>query len=343
MNELLIKNCLNRNGIPYRDELPEKLNIYFSMLQEWNSRMDLTAVTDDNETLDKHFIDSLTVLKKGLLRTDSCLIDVGTGAGFPGMVLAIACPEMKVTLLDSQQKRLLFLEKTAEATDTVNISIIHARAEDGARRTDLRERFDYAVARALAPMNVLCEYLLPYVRINGYALCWKGPALMNEMDAGRKASRLLGGSLEMPVACDVNGRDWKHMILPAIVLGWSSSGSIARLTRSNLLEAMRNDYIRTARAKGLQESGVIWRHALKNAMMPVVTTMATQVASLLSGATITETVFAIGGIGRLTVDSLRNRDIPLLQGSLIFSTALIIVGNLVADIMYTFLDPRVRV
>ena len=136
---------------------------------------------------------------------------------------------------------------------------------------------------------------------------------------------------------------WKHMILPAIVLGWSSSGSIARLTRSNLLEAMRNDYIRTARAKGLQESGVIWRHALKNAMMPVVTTMATQVASLLSGATITETVFAIGGIGRLTVDSLRNRDIPLLQGSLIFSTALIIVGNLVADIMYTFLDPRVRV
>ena len=133
------------------------------------------------------------------------------------------------------------------------------------------------------------------------------------------------------------------MILPAIVLGWSSSGSIARLTRSNLLEAMRNDYIRTARAKGLQEGGVIWKHALKNAMMPVVTTMATQVASLLSGATITETVFAIGGIGRLTVDSLRNRDIPLLQGSLIFSTALIIVGNLVADIMYTFLDPRVRV
>ena len=136
---------------------------------------------------------------------------------------------------------------------------------------------------------------------------------------------------------------WKHMILPAIVLGWSSSGSIARLTRSNLLEAMRNDYIRTARAKGLNESGVIWKHALKNSMMPVVTTMAIQFAGLLSGATITETVFGIGGIGRLTVNALQTRDIPLLQGSIIFSTALIMVGNLVADIMYSFLDPRVRV
>lgn len=136
---------------------------------------------------------------------------------------------------------------------------------------------------------------------------------------------------------------WKHMILPAIVLGWSSSGSIARLTRSNLLESMRNDYIRTARAKGLKESGVIWKHALKNSMMPVITTMAIQFAGLLSGATITETVFGIGGVGRVTVDALQQRDMPLLQGSIIFSTALIMIGNLVADIMYSFLDPRVRV
>ena len=136
---------------------------------------------------------------------------------------------------------------------------------------------------------------------------------------------------------------WQHMILPAVVLGWSSAGSIARLTRSNLLEAMRNDYIRTARSKGLMERGVIWKHALKNSMMPVVTTMAIQFAGLLSGATITETVFGIGGVGRVTVDALQQRDMPLLQGSIIFSTALIMVGNLVADIMYSFLDPRVRV
>lgn len=134
----------------------------------------------------------------------------------------------------------------------------------------------------------------------------------------------------------------KHMILPAIVLGWSSSGSIARLTRSNLLEVMRNDYIRTARAKGLAESKVIFRHALKNAMMPVVTMMAIQLAGLLSGAVITESVFGIGGIGKLTVDAINKRDMPLLQGSVMFSTIIIILGNMAADIIYSFLDPRIR-
>ncbi|ODU54759.1 MAG: glutathione ABC transporter permease GsiC [Clostridium sp. SCN 57-10] len=134
-----------------------------------------------------------------------------------------------------------------------------------------------------------------------------------------------------------------HMVMPAIVLGWASSGSIARMTRSNLLEVMRNDYIRTARAKGLKESLVVYRHALKNSMMPVVTMMAIQFAGLLSGAVITENVFNIGGIGRLTVDAINKRDMPLLQGAVLFSTVLIILGNLIADIMYSFLDPRIRV
>lgn len=133
------------------------------------------------------------------------------------------------------------------------------------------------------------------------------------------------------------------MIMPAFVLGWSYAGSIARMTRTNLLEAMQNDYIRTARAKGLKESGVIRLHALKNAMMPVVTMMAMQVAGMLSGAVMTETIFSIPGLGRITVDAIKNRDMPLLQGSTIFAAALIILGNLVADIAYSFLDPRIRV
>lgn len=134
-----------------------------------------------------------------------------------------------------------------------------------------------------------------------------------------------------------------HIIMPAFVLGWSSSGSIARMTRTNLLEAMSNDYIRTARAKGLKESGVIRLHALKNAMMPVVTMMAMQVAWMLSGAVMTETIFGIPGLGRITVDAIKNRDMPLLQGSTIFAATLIILGNLVADIAYSYLDPRIRV
>ena len=133
------------------------------------------------------------------------------------------------------------------------------------------------------------------------------------------------------------------MILPAIALGWNSAGSIARMSRSSLIDVMEADFIDTARAKGLSQRAVILGHALKNSMLPVVTMMATQVAGLLSGAVMTESIFGIPGLGRIAVDAIKNRDMPLLQGSTIFSTALIILGNLVADIAYSFLDPRIRV
>jgi len=136
---------------------------------------------------------------------------------------------------------------------------------------------------------------------------------------------------------------WKHLLMPALVLGWSSSGTISRLTRSSLLEIMKNDFVRTARAKGLKESVVVVGHALKNAMLPVVTVMAIQVASLLSGAVITESVFGIPGVGRLAVNAIQNRDMPLLQGTVVFTTMLIIAGNLIADILYSVIDPRIRV
>ena len=141
----------------------------------------------------------------------------------------------------------------------------------------------------------------------------------------------------------VSGFDsFRAMVLPAIVLGWNSAGSIARMTRSNLVEIMQNDFIRTARAKGLLESGVIVKHALKNAMLPVVTMMALQVSSMLSGAVLTESVFGVPGIGRLAVNAIETRDMPLLQGTVIFTTILIIAGNLVADLLYNVLDPRIR-
>ena len=132
------------------------------------------------------------------------------------------------------------------------------------------------------------------------------------------------------------------MILPAIALGWNSAGSIARMTRSNLVEVMQNDFIRTARAKGLRENGVIVRHALKNAMLPVVTMMALQISSMLSGAVLTESVFGVPGIGRLAVNGIETRDMPLLQGTVIFTTILIILGNLAAHLLYSVLDPRIR-
>lgn len=134
---------------------------------------------------------------------------------------------------------------------------------------------------------------------------------------------------------------WTGYILPAIALGWNSAGSIARLTRSTLLEVMQEDYIDTARAKGRRQLGVITIHALRNALLPVITMMAVQLSSLLSGAVICETVFSINGIGRLLVQAIEGRDIPLLQGTILFSTLLVILGNLVADCLYTLLDPRI--
>jgi peptide/nickel transport system permease protein len=137
------------------------------------------------------------------------------------------------------------------------------------------------------------------------------------------------------------GTVW-HLIMPGIVLGWSSAAVIARLTRSSLLEVMTSDYIRTARAKGLPQRLVVLRHALKNSLLPVVTVMAVQIASLLSGAVITESVFGIPGVGRVSIGAIQNRDFPLLQGSVMFAVVLIILGNLLADLSYAFLDPRIR-
>ena len=209
-----IEEKLKENGIPFHRELPEKLAVYFRLLQEWNSKMDLTAVLEEEEMLDKHFLDSLTVLRTSLIPEDASLIDVGTGAGFPGMALALARPDWRVTLLDAQQKRLNFLRAVAEATDAKNVVLLHARAEEGGRKRETREAYDVALARAVAPLNVLCEYLMPFVKLNGRALCWKGPALRHELDAGRKAAHLLGGELELPIPAPVAGRDWDHLILP---------------------------------------------------------------------------------------------------------------------------------
>lgn len=136
--------------------------------------------------------------------------------------------------------------------------------------------------------------------------------------------------------------DWTGFILPSIALGWNSAGSIARLVRSSLIEELGEDYIDTARAKGRGKAGILWVHALRNAMLPVVTMMAVQFSSLLSGAVITETIFSINGIGRLAMQAINGRDIALLQGTVLLSTFIVVFGNMIADLLYQVLDPRVR-
>ncbi len=135
---------------------------------------------------------------------------------------------------------------------------------------------------------------------------------------------------------------WKCFILPAIALGWNSAGQVSQMTRTSLLETLQEDYIDTARAKGRGPMGVLVFHALRNAMLPVMTMMTIQLSSLLSGAVITETVFSINGVGRLMVQAISGRDIPLLQGTALLATGVVILGSLLADCLYAVLDPRIR-
>ena len=215
MEAQTLLNRLKECHLDVTPEAAEKLTRYHALLMDWNTRMDLTAVSEEDEMLDRHYVDSLSALAvSSLLPACGSLIDVGTGAGFPGLPLAIVCPELAVTLLDSQQKRLTFLAKVVEELALTNVTLVHARAEDGARKPELRECFDVAVARAVAPLPVLAEYLLPYVKVGGKAVCWQGPAVLDEMECGGRACHVLGGKLGQPIPVTFPGRDWQHVLLP---------------------------------------------------------------------------------------------------------------------------------
>ncbi|MFR4292939.1 MAG: 16S rRNA (guanine(527)-N(7))-methyltransferase RsmG [Christensenellales bacterium] len=170
----------------FSPDLPGKLLKYHELLLEWNAKMDLTAVTEEADMIDRHYVDSLMALTiPELIPQGASLIDVGTGAGFPGLPLALARADLRVTLMDAQQKRLNFLQAVLDALNVQNVTLVHARAEDGARMKEQRECYDVAVARAVAPLPVLAEYLLPYVKVGGKAVCWKGPAVQDELGAGK--------------------------------------------------------------------------------------------------------------------------------------------------------------
>ena len=207
-----MKELLLGAGVPIALDSIAALNVYHDMLIDWDTRMDLTSVPDA-DIAGRHFLDSLLPLTKteffpGGLR----LIDVGTGAGFPGLALAIARPDFTVTLLEAQGKRCQFLNAVCEALRLQNVTVIQERAEVLGRAENHRECYDRAIARAVAPLNVLCEYLLPFVRVGGYALCWKGPGVAEEMQDGSAAAEKLGGVLEAPVSLSWKGEN--HLLSP---------------------------------------------------------------------------------------------------------------------------------
>lgn len=198
--------------IPASEDQAAALERYAELLTEWNQKMNLTAIVDPEGIRVKHFLDSALALR--CLHLSGRVVDVGTGAGFPGLPLALARADLRVTLMDAQQKRLNFLQAVLDALDVQNVTLVHARAEDGARMKEHRECYDVAVARAVAPLPVLAEYLLPYVKVGGKAVCWKGPAVQDELSAGKKAAFLLGGKLAEPIPVAIPGQEWQHLLLP---------------------------------------------------------------------------------------------------------------------------------
>lgn len=202
-------------GLSLSEERCALLCRYHALLADWNTRMDLTKVIEPAEAMDRHYADSLLPLTRpGLIPQGASLIDVGTGAGFPGLPLAIARPDLEVTLLDALGKRIAFLQAVVDDLKLSNVRALHARAEDGARKAELRERFDLAAARAVAAAPVLLEYLLPFVKLGGRALMWKGPGVLQELPQARTAARLLGGEMETPLPMALPGLSWQHLLLP---------------------------------------------------------------------------------------------------------------------------------
>lgn len=181
-------------GVILDEKALERFDIYAKLLKEWNEKINLTAITDPEGITVKHFLDSLSLFKVADLPKGAKLIDVGTGAGFPGVALLIARPDLKITLLDSTGKKLKVIEDILFNMD-LEAEILHARAEEAARKAEYREKFDFSTARAVANLRELSEYCLPFVKKGGTFISLKAAKAQEEIDGAKKAISLLGGEI----------------------------------------------------------------------------------------------------------------------------------------------------
>lgn len=191
----VLTNALAKTNITLSDIQKQQFQKYYELLIEWNNKMNLTAITEENEVAIKHFYDSLTLLMNVNVPKGAKVIDVGTGAGFPGIPLKIVRPDIKLTLLDSLNKRLIFLNEVCSSLG-IDAEIIHKRAEEGGRDKNLRDKFDIATSRAVANMNTLSEYCMPYVKVGGKFVAMKGKNGTAELEKGIEALKILCGEKE---------------------------------------------------------------------------------------------------------------------------------------------------
>lgn len=193
------------------EEKQEKFYNYMNLLLDWNYKINLTAITEPNEIIVKHFIDSMTILKE--IKDNSKIVDVGTGAGFPGIPLKISNETLEIVLLDSLNKRINFLNAVIEELSLKKISSIHFRVEEAGQNKQYREKFDVATSRAVAPLNILVEYMIPLVKVGGTCICMKGPDIEEELENSKKAIEILGGRIEKIENFTLANTDMKRNII----------------------------------------------------------------------------------------------------------------------------------
>lgn len=210
--DIMLKGSKELN-IELNEEMLEKFSKYKGLLKEWNEKINITTITDDVEIDQKHFLDSLTVLNSELFNGKKKVIDIGTGGGFPGVPIKIANPLLEVTLLDSLNKRIIFLNEVIKVLNLEGISAIHGRAEEYSITEQYREKYDIAVSRAVASLNTLSEYCIPFVKVGGYFVSMKGPDVEEELKQSKNAITLLGGKLLDVKKIEIPDTDIIHSLI----------------------------------------------------------------------------------------------------------------------------------
>ena len=202
-----IRNHIEKLDINISEEQCCQFLKYYEMLVEKNKVMNLTGITEFEEVVEKHFVDSLSLVKSIKLNGDESLIDVGTGAGFPGIPIKIMFPNLKITLMDSLNKRLLFLNEVINKLGLDKIELVHGRAEDLGKNSNYREKYDLCVSRAVANLAVLSEYCIPYVKVDGYFIPYKSGEIEDELNESKKAIKILGGKTQKVVQFELPDTD----------------------------------------------------------------------------------------------------------------------------------------